>query len=84
MDPAIGICKERAKECLVAPAPAAVPQELLAALSDAQQALAHALYVTKDLPLSFSTGIALKGAEERARQALAKYDQADKPALEPR
>lgn len=53
-----------------APLFAAAP-ELLAALKDAQQALAHAIYRLKDDP-SFATSIALKGAESRAIAAIAK------------
>jgi len=49
---------------------AAAP-ELLEALEDAQQALAHALHRLKD-DSSFSTSIALKGAEEKARHAINK------------
>ena len=44
--------------------------ELLRALKDSQQALAHAIYVLRDDP-SFATSIALKGTEERARVAVA-------------
>jgi hypothetical protein len=57
-----------ANACLIVAAP-----ELLAALRDAQQALAHAIYKLKDDP-SFSTSIALKGAEGRARNAIAKAE----------
>lgn len=46
--------------------------ELVAALSDAQQALAHALHVLKDNG-SFGTSIALKYAEEKARAVLARH-----------
>ena len=58
---------------IVAPWPDApsLQDELLDALADCQQALAHAIHRLKDDGI-FSTSIALKGAEEKARAAIAK------------
>lgn len=48
-------------------------QELPGLLGDTQQALAHALHVTKD-NAGFSTSIALRRVEEQVRQALAAFN----------
>lgn len=55
-----------ADAALIAAAP-----ELLEALEDAKQALAHALHRLSDDP-EFSTSIALKFAQDKARGAIAK------------
>jgi len=47
--------------------------ELLDALRDSQQALAHAIHVLRDDP-SFATSIALKGAEAKALAAINKVE----------
>lgn len=50
----------------------AASKELLEALQDTQQALAHIIHVTKDLPIEFSSSVAIKWSEDKARTVIAK------------